>query len=263
MNALRVIVVIVCMTITTFAQISPPPGASTSAANTWTAQQTFNAGAKVGSGQQLLLPDGSSNSPSVSFTSATSTGVFRSTVLGYLGITSNGNFQIAFDPTGGPEVAAAAISPNSDGGSTLGTVSSRFSTANLSGKMTTYNGLTTAGIGVIPVFGTPQKLTGQTAALGATSVLTNISDGVFRVCFDAYTTTAGTGTTGTVSVAWNDGHAKTFTSATWSLAATDVTGQVNGCIMVHGVNTSGIQVSTAGTFGTSVYGLDASVEQVQ
>jgi hypothetical protein len=125
-----------------------------------------------------------------------------------------------------------------------------------------YNSIATAAQGVPPIRGT-QSLTAQNAAISATSVYASAPAGLYRLCFNAATTTSGTGTTATVSVIWNDGNAKTFTSATFALNAVDVTGQANGCQIVRAAASTNIQVSTAGTFGTSVYRLDATVEALQ
>jgi hypothetical protein len=113
-------------------------------------------------------------------------------------------------------------------------------------------------------------LTGLVANSGPTTIWTTLAGtgngaaGTYRVCFDAYTTTSGSGTTSTVTVNWNDGNAKTFTSATWALNSVTSTGQVAGCQTIHSAASQAITVGTAsGTYGTSVYALDATVEQIQ
>lgn len=65
------------------------------------------------------------------------------------------------------------------------------------------------------------------------------------------TTTPGTGTTASVSLTWNDGATKTFTSSNCALNAIDITGQVSGSQIID--VSSGIpQWSVSGTWGTSV-----------
>jgi hypothetical protein len=120
---------------------------------------------------------------------------------------------------------------------------------------------------------TPLKLTGLTANQALTTIYTTNSSGsmggagTYRVCYAAYTTTAGTANTDTVQVFWNaaNGGTQTFTSATWALGAVDVTGQVNGCQIIHAGVSTPIKVGTAnGTYaGGATYALEATVEQLQ
>lgn len=187
----------------------------------------------------LLEADGACTAPPYSFTNAPTT----------TGMTQSG---------GSLYLCAGTNSINFNNGASVS-----FSYSNNTGRVTQYGGLATVGYG-IPVFRGTQSLTAQTAAIGATNLYASALAGLYRVCFNAATTTSGTGTTATVSVIWTDaGGAKTFTSATWALNAVDVTGQVNGCQVIRSAAAANIQISTAGTFGTSVYRLDATAEAVQ
>jgi CO/xanthine dehydrogenase Mo-binding subunit len=109
--------------------------------------------------------------------------------------------------------------------------STGFSINAATGTVSTYAGTGTIGQGLVAIRGTVLASTGLTGNLGATTVLTGFgsSAGLYKVCFQASTTTSGTGTTGTVTLAWNDGNAKSFTTGTFALNAVDITGQVNGC----------------------------------
>jgi hypothetical protein len=128
---------------------------------------------------------------------------------------------------------------------------------------TFYNGTATVAVGLPPIYGT-QSQTGLVAALGATTLLSVPAAGLYRVSFNGATTTSGTGTTATVTITWNDGNAKSFTSATFALNAVDITGQVNGVLVVRAAVSTTIQISTTvGAIGTSVYRLDATAERLQ
>jgi len=118
-------------------------------------------------------------------------------------------------------------------------------------------------VGTVPFYGSQVLLTGRGSALGATNIVASAAAGEYRVSFNARTTTSGTGTTATVSIIWTDeGGAKTYTSATFALNAVDVTGQVNGVVFLHSAASQNIQVSVAGTFGTSAYAVSASAEKI-
>lgn len=62
----------------------------------------------------------------------------------------------------------------------------------LSGKVASYNGITTANNGVPSSVGTPVHLTGQTANIGATSLYTTTADGFYSIYWNAAITTAAT-----------------------------------------------------------------------
>lgn len=119
---------------------------------------------------------------------------------------------------------------------------------------------------------TPLKLTGLNADQALTTIYTTAASGsmggagTYRICYSAYTTTSGSGTTSTVQTSSNNGNggSQVFTSATWALNSLSVTGQVNGCQIVHAAVSSALKVgTTGGTYGTSAYSLEATVEQLQ
>jgi hypothetical protein len=101
------------------------------------------------------------------------------------------------------------------------------------------------------------------SALAASNIVVTAAAGEYRVSVTARTTTSGTGTTATASLIWTDeGGVKTFTTATFALNAVDVTGQANATLIVHVAASTNIQVSVAGTFGTSLYSVSAIAEKL-
>ncbi len=80
-----------------------------------------------------------------------------------------------------------------------------FSSTALTGKTTSYNNIATAGIGVIPVYGTPATLTAQSANITPTNLYASAPAGVYRVCYYYMTTTAGNAVTINIVLNWNDG----------------------------------------------------------
>src|SRR5579859_2940097 len=115
-------------------------------------------------------------------------------------------------------------------------------------------------------FGTPVQIYAARASIGATNLYTNAYAGDYRVCYNARTWVGGgTGTTATVGITWtDDGGAKTFTSPTFALNAVDVTGQVNGCQVIHVKVGTTVQVlTTVAAIGTSLYSFSATIEQIQ
>jgi hypothetical protein len=110
--------------------------------------------------------------------------------------------------------------------------------------------------------GTPIHLTGQTAALGATSlgtVGTNMTAGSCVVSVSCTTTTSGTGTTATPTISWTDaGGAKTLTLASIALNSVTITGYDNAVFPIHPAS-GAVNLAVSGTFGTSVYACDASL----
>ena len=88
--------------------------------------------------------------------------------------------------------------------------------------------------------------------------------GTYRVCYAAYTTTVGTGVSGTVTISWNDGNAKAFVSSTFLLSASDITGQVNGCQILHSAAAQNITYTvTVAVPGTSVWSFESTAEQLR
>lgn len=145
-----------------------------------------------------------------------------------------------------------------------GAGSNLFQIAGDTGTINFYKGATALDATVTR--GTLLASPGLVANSGPTTVLTGgaATAGLYNVCFQASTTTSGTGTTGTVTLAWNDGNAKSFTTGTWALNAVDVTGQVNSCQTIRVAASQNVTVATTiGAIGSSVYRVDASVIQLQ
>ena len=133
-----------------------------------------------------------------------------------------------------------------------------------SGKtITQYNGIVSPDYGVPVIIGTPVHSTGLTGNLAATSIYPAPVTGMYMVHFQARTTTAGTGTTGTVTITWADeGGAKSFTSGTWALNSVAFAGAVSANFPIHVNSGTAVQISTTVTIGTSVYAIDAWLERV-
>lgn len=131
------------------------------------------------------------------------------------------------------------------------------------GKIQTYAGLAAADFGLAPIVGTPIHLTGQTANLAATDIYTAPVSGLYMLYCHARTTTSGTGTTATMSFTYADeGGAKTATSGTWALNSVTITGTGSMNYPAHISAGTAIKFSVTGTFGTSVYAVDAWVMRI-
>lgn len=108
---------------------------------------------------------------------------------------------------------------------------------------------------------------GLTGNLAATPIYTtaapgnNGASGYYLIPFTAWTTTAGSAGTVTVTITWTDENslAKSFTSASFSLTATDITGQVNGMLAISVKASQAINISTTvtGATGNPVYSVRA------
>jgi hypothetical protein len=111
--------------------------------------------------------------------------------------------------------------------------------------------------------------TGQTAALSATTIYTPSATGLFRVCYQSWTTTTGSAGTQTIQVLYSNevstgislslGAAQSMTSAFGS-------GQSTFCDTIHAKTGTAIQIgSTVGTTwtGSPVWSIQATVEQLQ
>lgn len=126
-----------------------------------------------------------------------------------------------------------------------------------------YNGTATEGSGLPPIY-KAVSLFGVTASISSTNLYASIPNGMYRVCYYAATTLSGTGTTATVSIGWTDGFAKTYTSGTFALNSTTITGQVNDCQVIRTSGAAAITYAvTAASIGTSRFSFDATVERLQ
>ena len=137
-----------------------------------------------------------------------------------------------------------------------------------SGKVTLYQGISTAGQGLSPVLGAISK-TGLSVDLAPVTVYAASADGkkggpgAYRICVNAYTTKAGTGTTTQVNLFYNNGAPiKVVLIPMLNLASTGT--PVATCQLVHVAANTSVTVSTAsGVYGTSVYAIDATAEQLK
>jgi hypothetical protein len=134
----------------------------------------------------------------------------------------------------------------------------------LSSKALTYNNLSTAGIGVTPVYWTV-GLVGQTASVTTTNITSSCNAGLYSVSYYLKTTTAGTGGTASVTLNWNDGAAMTVTSATASLTSTSTTGVAQGTqvIKCNAASTLSYSTTVSSATGSPQYSLDIAIEQLK
>lgn len=188
----------------------------------------------------LLATNGNASGPSYSFANGTNTGMYFSAIP-----------QINWAVNGSNIMSLSA---------TIFSISPGISTGS---GITAYKGTTTAGIGVVPVYG----VIAHTAltANETDTLIASATAGDYRVCANARTTTSGTGTTATMNIIWTDeGGTKTDAVGTFALNSVTVTGQINKCEFIHAAAATAIQCSTSGgTYGTSVYALSCTAEQLQ
>lgn len=131
------------------------------------------------------------------------------------------------------------------------------------GNVSTYRNVATADFGHPTIYGTPVHLTGQTANLAATNVYAAPVTGLYLINVQCRTTTAGSGTTATFTLTWADeGGAKSFTSGTFALNSVSITGVVTTTIPIHVNSGTAVAIAVTGTFGTSVYAVDAWLERI-
>jgi hypothetical protein len=149
----------------------------------------------------------------------------------------------------------------------------------LSGTATTYNGKTTAGTGLAPIYGAV-SLTGQTAAIASTALCASATCGAGQYIVNYYVdstlacTTAGSAAT-SLTIGWTDETgAKTFQSPLSgtgvsggnSLPLGNTTNFGSGDIALWSAGSANITYSTAYTgctTGTGTYAVRVTVKQVQ
>lgn len=130
----------------------------------------------------------------------------------------------------------------------------------LLGKLASYSGLATVGMGVPPVLG-QLSLTGQTAALGSQTVYTTAAAGLYLLIFQLAITTAGTGGTISVDVYTTDRVGALTENTVGGNAATASNGRTRFAYPVRANSGTVIGVGTTfnGVTGTPAYALDAAV----
>lgn len=237
---------------------------------------TFSAQIRAGqtNGSVVNSCIGASGLPSVTILGGTPT--LDLATVGLAGTTKatqySGTLGVAADATLGVPAGAVAgdgyvarnsttgcMSFGTDGGQICRSGGFSYSTP-AAGLANLPNVTTADGMGLVPVVGTPKHPTGQTAAITNSPLGTigaNIVTGTYLTHVSCITTTSGTGTTMTPTITWTDaGGAKTLTLASIALNSVTITGYDNAAFPIH--PTSGaINLSTTGTFGTSVYACDA------
>jgi hypothetical protein len=144
--------------------------------------------------------------------------------------------------------------------------------ASSGGIFTTYDGITTAGLGVPVIEGTLSDVTAQSASQSSVTLLTTASAGAYLVRYyiDQNATCSAPGP-GQVyaTFSWTDAtHAHTAMTVPLNfLSALSTTGgYLQGAIPIYSATTSAITYTTtyaACTTGTATYDLHASVEQVR
>ncbi len=178
-----------------------------------------------------------------------------------------------------------AFKPFNDNARDIGTSSLRvrdfYLARNLimSGTATTYNGKTTAGTGLAPIYGTV-SLTGQIAAVGSTALCASATCGAGQYIVNYYVdstvacTTAGSAAT-SLTIGWTDETgAKTFqvplsgsgVSGGNSLPLGNTSNFGSGDISLWSAGSANITYATSYvgcTTGTGTYALRVSVRQVQ
>ncbi len=149
----------------------------------------------------------------------------------------------------------------------------------MSGSATTYNGKTTAGTGLAPIYGTA-SLTGQTAAIGSTTLCASTTCGAGQYIVNYYVDSTVTCTTpgsaaATLTIGWTDEtNAKTMqvplngtgVSGGNSLSLGDTANFASGDISLWSGGSANITYSTSYTgctTGTGTYALRIALRQVQ
>lgn len=140
---------------------------------------------------------------------------------------------------------------------------SNLNDISMSSKITKYNNISTAGVG-IPSIVAVADATGQTAAIGATTLYTPPAAGMYRLTIAMQTTTAGSaGTaTGQVTVTWN-GHTRTLLNiGSLDLTSAGAIGQ--GSAIIYSDASQPIQygVAWSGAAGSPVYDLHVRLESI-
>ena len=139
---------------------------------------------------------------------------------------------------------------------------------NLSGRISGYSTLPTAGTGIAPNLGSPLSLTGQTSNLPATTIYTTRpsgpgSAGLYRVCVATWTTNPGNTTSLQANIVAYNGAGLSTTPVGPALNLSSPNNATGGtCTAIHVAASQPIQVSTSGYSSTGAYSIQATVEQL-
>lgn len=243
-----------------------------------------------------LTGNGTAAAPSWSFTNDTGTGFYR-TFLNQIGISNNGVESFIFanaansglragsgvpmgwssqaDPfnatndTGFSRLSSGIVAVgNGAAGDFSGSI--KLTSIVASGKVTTYNNVTTTGWGV-PSIVASGRVTGQTAANASITTYTvGAADGSFEISGNVLATVSTTYSFNLV-VAWTDeGNTARTQSLTMSVASglgqtiTNTTGPVFNGVPLHlrCKAATAITLSTSGTFTTVTYNAEGSIRQI-
>lgn len=144
------------------------------------------------------------------------------------------------------------------------TAAQTFTSIAETGKTTTYNNVATGGIGVIPVYGTPATLTGQSANITATNLYAAAPAGLYRVSYYYMTTTIGNAVTINITLSWNDGtQAQSASGATIAMQTLGALAQGSQILFSAAAQNISFTTSQSGALGAARYSLYAQVEQLQ
>jgi hypothetical protein len=146
------------------------------------------------------------------------------------------------------------------------------STGDLSAKLTTYNNVTTAGIGTVPVYASGSS-TAQTAAVASVATFTPTADGLFEISTNVNVTTSTTHSFAVQVTYTDEGNtARTLTVPMAQLAGTTVAAitNVTGAGPYEGVKlairakaSTAITILTSGTFTSVTYNVFGAISQIQ
>jgi hypothetical protein len=137
------------------------------------------------------------------------------------------------------------------------------------GHFAIYNGIVTAGTGVPAIYGSSTDSSSLNGDFGPKTIYVAANSGadatgLYRVCVNAWTILAGTGSSVTISVIYNNGVTKITQPLAPTLALDTPSTPVSSCVPVHSAGGQDIQISARGKkYGTSTYAIDATVEQLR
>jgi hypothetical protein len=107
------------------------------------------------------------------------------------------------------------------------------------------------------------RWTAQTGSISAQNFANTTTGKLYRASIYANTTTAGSGGTVTVTISWNDGAAKTYTTATADLTATTNAGMVQDAVVIYIASGTPTWATTvAGAAGSPQYSVNVTLERL-